>query len=622
MKLKFPPNIDSSLMPLLQGFLLAVFVISAVILAYGYHFPHGNHTVETPPILSLLDSSLYPKDYFVQEMVKFTPRTYYNYLIYLLASIGIGVPLSYFMIYVVALASFIFGLQAIARNFCKSRISVVLLSFWGFTVIAGDIGGNALFRNYPIPSIYAVGIAIWGIYFSLRRTWTIAYSFFGIACLLQFLVGLLPALLVSPLLIIDTWRTRQWLRTILAFSFFAVGAGLVYIPMLIQGTTSTDLLTNREFVELYGFIRIPHHIIPSAWSKSEWIQLILFYGAGIICLHKTRSLRPIHRFGLTVVVGIMFLSLLVNFIFVEIFPIATVAKLQFTRMTPFAQLAILIGLTILFDEHFKQRNWAICLSLAVIPVSHHPGLLLLLFAMGLGAFEKLSPHLRSKSDLWLAAILVVGLYPLPLYYDFEAWVSTLIQGPVLFGILLIPHLLTQWIHKERTKITVAFTLALVMTGTLLLGISDLLPNRLNRYVQGRVAINRVGNDEVSQLALRFRELSPKDALVLVPPSVHKFHWLSQRSIVVNFRNFPFTDSGILEWKTRMEAVLGVPIQQLHGWSSPLDQLYSSQDSSALVDVAQRYNARYILSRKDWHSDLPGEVVDNEGKWVIWRIHTE
>jgi hypothetical protein len=104
-------------------------------------------------------------------------------------------------------------------------------------------------------------------------------------------------------------------------------------------------------------------------------------------------------------------SLLINILFVEIFPLAVVAKLQLARTTPFGQLAILIGLAALFDEHFQKRNWTVAVPLVVIPVSHFPGLMLSLFAGALTRLEALSPHLRAKADLAIFALVVVGFYP-------------------------------------------------------------------------------------------------------------------------------------------------------------------------------------------------------------------
>jgi hypothetical protein len=572
----------------------------------------------------MLHPDLFRSDYVVGEMRQFTPRTYYFYLIYALARCGLSVPLAHFLLYVLTLASFVFGMRAIARHVCRSDIAASVLVFWGLVVSAGTIGGAhgplAFFENTPVPGLYALGLSIWGVFFSLRRSWPLAYGFFGVACLLQFLVGFLPALLLSPLLVRDAVHTRRVAPALLALLCLGLGAGLVYVPMLLTGATSGAMLSNRDFVQLYAFIRIPHHLVPSAWGKAQWGELLLFYIGGGLCIKQATSLASALRVGLLMVIGLALGALLLNFLFVEIFPLAVVSKLQLARTTPFAQLAILIGLAALFDEHCTKQHWAVAVPLVVIPVSHAPRVLLCLFAGALRRLEMLAPYLRARADLAILALVIVGFYPwtapaLP----FERPILTaILTGPVLLLILCTPFLLERLLRRARPVTLVAGVLAGLSVGLLVGGLMGLLPPRLERLFASRVALYRVGNDDVTKLALRFRDKSDKDALVLVPPSVPHFKLHALRSVVVDFKCFPFTDHGMIEWATRMEAVLGIPLRPGLEWHKS-DPLFSARPAAALVEVAQRYHAQYILSRRDWHPDMPGEEVDREGPWVLWRL---
>ena len=599
---------------LLERLLYAAFAVTGVIFAYGYRAPRPNHTFELPPIMALLDSSLYGGDYFIQEMLLFTPRTYYNYLIYILGNLGLDIPLTLLVLFVLTLASYILGLQAISRNFGHARFSAALLSFWGLTVVAGDIGGNGLFRFAMHPGILAMGFAIWGVYFCLRRMWAVAYLLFGVACLFQFLVGLLPVLMVTPLVILETWRTREWFRAILALILFSIGAGLVYIPMVILGTTGTDLLSNREFIELYGFIRHSHHIVPSSWRQEEWIQLFLFYAGGLLCIYRSRSLSPTYRLGLSLVVVLMFMGLLANYIFVEVVPLSVIAKLQLARMTPFAELAILIGLTCLFDEHLKQRNWLVCFAIAVIPVSSYPGILLLLLGISLGPLASISSRLRSGLIPWILAIITSGMAFIPISSP-KLYTTNLI----VFGFLLFPYVLTQFAWRSPDRSELSFSSAWVSIGITLAAICIFLPNRIQSDFPKKISIERVPyhQRELVDVATQFRQASENEALVLVPPSDLFFNMFSQRSIVVSFKNFPYTDSGIVEWKDRIETVLNVPIQEVRPWK--IEELYRSRSSSALLEVSRHYGAGYILSQHDWHPDMPGEEIASSGPWRVWKI---
>src|SRR5262245_27800896 len=106
----------------LRSLFVSIYMVASLILVYGYRFPSANHNDLVPPILSMLHTDLFRSDYFVGEMVEFTPRMYYQYLIYILARCGLSVPMAHFLLYVITLASFVFGLRAIARCVCRSDI--------------------------------------------------------------------------------------------------------------------------------------------------------------------------------------------------------------------------------------------------------------------------------------------------------------------------------------------------------------------------------------------------------------------------------------------------------------------------------------------------------------------
>jgi hypothetical protein len=376
------------------------------------------------------------------------------------------------------------------------------------------------------------------------------------------------------------------------------------------------MLSNRDFVQLYAFIREPHHQVPSAWAKAQWAEFLLFSVGGILCIKQAKSLQPAIRFGLFAIIALALGSLLLVILFVEIFPLALVAKLQLARTTPFAQLAILIGLAALFDEHFTKQNWAVAVPLIVIPVSHAPGVLLCLFAGALRRLEVLAPHLRTRADLAILALVIVGVYP---WTSPEiSFMQAILTGPVLLLVLFTPYLLKRLLRTAPGVTLAVCSLAFLSVGLLASGLMGLLPAPLERLFEKRVALYRLGDDDITKLALRFRDESDKDALVLVPPSVPHFKLHSLRSVVVDFKCFPQTDHGMIEWVKRMEAVLGIPLRPGLEWQKS-DALFKTRPAPALVEVAQRYHAQYILSRRDWHPDMPGKEVDSEGPWVIWRL---
>ncbi|MEM1128012.1 MAG: hypothetical protein AAGI71_15305, partial [Bacteroidota bacterium] len=378
---------------------VAWIVLSAglAFVCYGYVFPHENLNIEIPPILAMLDPGLYPRDFFVQEMLRFTPRTYYKHLVASLATLGMGVDGAYFVLYLVAVTAFGAGLFKLGEAAGGHTLAGVLLVWWGLTAAAGSVGDNPLFRNGPIPMTLAGPLSVWGLYAVWRRAWIPAYACFGGACLLQFLVGLLPAVLVAPLLAADVLRGRRWLTGLGAGLALGLGAGAVYVPMVLQGTTGTDLLSNEAFVRIYGVIRHPHHIVPSAWPLQTWIDLVGLHLGGLFLLKRARAAAVV-QWGVRAAVSVMALALLATYLFVEVWPLAVVAKLQLARTTPFSSLIVWVGLLTVLGQALRHRHVLIVALLAVVPVSSQPGLLLVAVAAAYPLLRTISTDLDPRGQ--------------------------------------------------------------------------------------------------------------------------------------------------------------------------------------------------------------------------------
>ncbi|MEG3954004.1 DUF6798 domain-containing protein [Microcoleus sp. herbarium2] len=595
---------------------LYTFAIIGSLMATGYTFPIGGNFPEVPPIQFMLNSELYKNDYYVQEMVKFNPRYYYYYIIYLLASLGTSIPLAHFIYQFLAFGSFILACYAIINIYTNSKLPAAAMAFLCIAASFTDVGNTLIFSTKSVPSTFAMGFAIWGIYFSLRHKWLTGYLFFGLGCLLQFLVGLLPGLMMLPVLVIESVRQRNFKTLILAIALLAAMASIVYIPMLLTGTTSTDTIDNAEFVYIHAKVRNPHHILPSNWDFGNWFNFICFIIGGLLCIKNAELLRKEDKVNFYVIVGTSIFALFLNYIFVEVYPWAFIAKLQLARTVPFAQLIIFIAVCLTIDILYRQKRIAISLLLLVVLTLPFRGIIFL--GLSVWQTKKYVFPKRYNILLWILAIGTVifsSIYPLT--DSWEIMGDRIISIPVLFSILAFPFILQETSLAKSIKQTLAHTLALITTATLVFGVAGILPKPILNVFQTRVNINAISSDDLSRLAMRFSQISSRDSLVLIPPSVTSFQFFSERAIVVNFKNFPFTEKGIKEWQNRMQAVLGVPLNPQMIWGG--NDLFIQRSSADLVKVAKNYHADYILTRSDWHPNIDGEIVEQEGKWILFKI---
>ena len=678
---------------------LLIFIILGSFIARGYTFPVGNHYTHVPQIKSMLNPELYTNDYYVQEMLQFTPRYYYQYLVYFFSKVTGSISITYLIYYLISFVSFIWALSAISKIFTPSKLSaavLVFLSLISYTLI----GYLKLFPNTPIPATFAISLTVWGFYFCFRQRWIIGYFFFGIASILQFLVGVLPGIMMIPIMLIEAIKNHNlkqvispltshkgennlssyhpkmgklsfplalisitklinfWLRykliflVIMPLVIWLSFACLVYLSMVLTGTTSTDQLTNEEFVFIYGWVRNPHHIIPTYWNWKSRLDFICFLIGGCLCIHKIdiaksedfwqqsrieknfshkysfpekvrekdlnlTNLIGMEKWKFYLIIAESTLALFLGYIFVEVYPLTLFAKLQLARTVPFAQLIIFIAVGILVNQLYQQGIFSVGLLLIISLILPVPYQGICFFILSLGLFFLEIWHYK----LIVLLMILGGLIFYLLYPPIDLIVNRLFVMPGLFLVLIFPFILDEVDMAIAQKKLMTYSLALSTTLVFILGLFEILPGKILEVFEQQVKFHRVPQDEVTKLALRFREISNKDDVILIPPFVSNFQFFSERAVIVDFKHFPQTDRGIREWKNRMEDVFGVPLNDKLAVGA-MQILFPQQTGKELVNVAKKYGARYILTRVNWHGDIEGKVIDRQGEWGILQINSD
>ena len=576
-------------------------VTAALWMLRGYIWPTLSN-VEVGPIQASLDPTLFRHDFTVQESLRFTPRFYYNQLILFPARCGLSLAWSFAVWHVVALATLLSGVWAFARTLRLGAIATAMLVLWLLVVNTGALGLVSFYTHAPIPSVWAGAVAAWGAALAVRGRCTAAFACFGAAALLQFLVGFYAGLLALPAL----WPASR-VERVRALAAWGLGLALVYVPLALGGQGDGGALANDVFVEIYAYLRHPHHLVPSTWPWPAWQRALMFYAGAWFFLRRTGSDRPpIERAVLDTTVALTAAVLALNYIFVEIFPLALVAKLQPARITPLAQAVILGLLATRVQGALARRSWLEAAALATAPLSLFPGLVLALAAM-------ITPELIARPrvrwpSLLLGAAAIVAFRPFggSLTYHlfrFAPWL-------LMFFAQLVPHAL----RARRLALVAATTL---VAGTVAwCAVTSRQPGR-NSIMASRFSIDLPPSDAPAILGDRFRLHSARDAIVLLPPTSEawSFKLYAQRAAVVDDKNIAFTNAGLREWHDRMQQVLGVPfvpgIDAAAAWRA--------QSPAAIRTLAARYGARHVLTRDDWHPELPGHRVDREQNWSLWEL---
>jgi len=574
---------------------------SVVWVLRGYIWPTMSN-VEVDALRAMLDPTLFRRDFAVQESMHFTPRYYYNALILLPARAGLPLEWAFALWHLLALGTLISGVRALARTIGLGEVSAAILILWLLNIGIGTLGDTYFYIHAPVPGVWAVAGVAWGAAWAWRGRWLAAFACFGAAAMLQFLVGFYAGVLALPALL---WTRRM--QGLPLLTPWLLGLALVYLPMALAGSTGTNMLDHEKFVYIYAQLRIPHHLVPSTWGWPYWVQAIAFYvGAGWF-IHRTRSGRPpAENMILLVTVGLAVVALALNYLFVEVYPLALVAKLQPARITPLTQGVVLLLLATRVHTRFAQRDWLGCIVLCLIPFSAFPGVLLVLAAVLLPADGAKNPPAWPKYILALAVLLAFqpfGLSIVARSSRYALWAAIPATQLLAFGLARRPRLLA-----SLTVLASAGAASCAYVSQTAAWPSSLA---------GRFSINAPPTDPPGILGLRFGKYAAKDALVLVPPTneVWTFKLYASRAVVVDDKSTPFTDRGLREWRDRMEQALGTAL--IPGTDAAA--AWRSRSTDSLVGTAQRYGARYILTRDDWHQNFPGRAIDHESGWSLWEI---
>ncbi len=590
------------------NFCIFLFTIVLSVIFFGYEYPSSNNWIEIPPIISLINPNLYNNDYVVQEFLTITPRFFYQKIIYLTASLGLDLSMVYFIYYLIAFSSFTLGLYALGQRFGKSKLSGGILTFLVLFGNNATVGKVSLFRTEPIPAIFAMGLVIWGFYYCFCQRWILGYFFFGLGCILQFLIGILSGGLMAPLLFLYAKRNKNFKTLIFAFLTLGLFACLIYLPMVIAGNTGSNLISDEDFVYIYGYIRHPHHIILSLFSLLDWIDFIFFIIAGFLYIQVTNSLTSQEKLNFIIIIGSSIFALLLGYIFVEILPLSLFAKLQLARTTPFTKLIILIVISVLVDEHYRKGNFIICLLLILCPLLENASILVLILAVFLKKFQNTNvlKAIKTKTAIWISLVLLSAIF-------------IIYTSPRLVFIFLIPFFVEEFLGFGTKVKAIIYSLAGISSMFLILGLFEVLPPNLSNLIQSRIQIyNQDNNDDLTKLALQFRHGSREDALILIPPALTQFRFFSQRSVFFDFRSFPYTDEGIQEWQKRLNIFVKNPKLPLK--FKELDGYYYELSSSELLEIAQKSNVDYILTRTNQHQDIQKNIFLRQGPWIIYEIN--
>ena len=99
---------------------------------------------------------------------------------------------------------------------------------------------------------------------------------------------------------------------------------------------------------------------------------------------------------------------------------------------------------------------------------------------------------------------------------------------------------------------------------------------------------------LDEIAFQAQRLTAKNALFLTPPAFARFRLLAGRAIVVDFKSFPFQDTAMLEWRTRLQDCYGTVEKIGFAAAREMDVNYRSIPMQRVLMLARKYGIDYAV----------------------------
>ncbi len=597
--------------------LVEVLIFSALLSTFflffrGYYYGVSDHFEQLPILYHYLDPSYCQNDFFINSNTTFGPRAYYVRFIGIWASI-MPLPVAFFILTWLANFAIVLVTYYAAKDLFRSSDLAALLSC---IFVMGSIGiklGGSLGNipwNMLIPGSLVFFLGLFAIWAGIRVKPLLCAAVAAVAIPIHPLVGAECgaiglatsglSILLEPL-ITHSFDKHTFIKKIVkVFIGFCI---LGFTALFLWTDKSSKSLTTKEFIDILGYFRAPHHYIPSAWPVSQYVSATFLILAFILSWKWWRDEYPENRnisYNPLIVIFIVLVLWCCSYIFVEVYPMRIWMIAQTFRLNFMVNWLAYIMIAGVAARFFQQKSVSEKIYGGVILLGS--GLAMPLFAFIVTFAEFIRRKLQSvfpknTKAIWAAVLIIVAVLLSVKYWNTHDFLAILVFLIIAAWFLFLP---AKWY-----RIAVPLAVLCVLSGIIANAIyRDKVPEIWRKISRVNFCINPVyAPDEIALYAFN---RTPKDAVFLTPPEFGRFRLTAQRAIVVDFKVASFQDDAMLEWKRRITDCYGDVAMDgsYEAKVEKMDRNYMAITKEKLLYLAKKYNATYAVLYSVTPVDLP------------------
>jgi len=621
------------------------------VLINGYHFGiSGPHHAIVPFLNMHTDSSLFQNDILFSHL----SESYLTYFFKVLSPIAkfIDINLLFFILYLLILFFSYFGVYLISRYFFDNKIIAYLAIL--FLIIPNPSLGTGILGRFVVEtSNFTFPFLIFSIYFFLKERYIISLGLLGIAFNFHGMssIHLLFMYLLYFLFKFNKIEKIQVASSLAIFLLFAS-------PLLIWKFSIESTLLFYVYPLWFDLLKLvsSHHLFPLSWGIGKWLPFLTYMTLFGIALRYKPKIKK-HGKVITFIKAILII-MIIGFVFIEIFPVSIFLSLQMFRVSIFLMLFALIYISnylfVLYQEKTESKIAAIGFFTGLLLSNFKIILLFLIFLL----------YIKIKDKKFSASIFYIFIFVL-----FISVITSLFAIPYLSlfkighlaSLVLILTITLFWIfmyfrkefdQKRQLRLITIFIIIILLfisvsvvsvknalyegynngartiaiTGRMDEPYDPLSPARLlnviinpKGYYNFNIHFPKIPQDNWLDVQIWVRDNVPKDAILIVPPYMSDFRFLSERAVVAQFLDGTFLnfdpEYGNVWYSTISDICNGL---ECESWNC-LDYCrigYDSLNEEDLQVITTKYHAEYIVIEKPKNINL-NVIYENDG-FLIYR----
>ena len=533
------------------------------------------------------------------------------------------------------------GIYKLAYTLTKDK-SVAFFSIIAVFYLFSEripLGSSHLVSSQFYASYFSRAIAFFAIAFFIEQKYIAAFLLLGLGTNIHFLTGTQTSGILFVCLMIH-WR-KIGLKTLLHCVIVYV---IVASPELINAlnvplkNAYEGGIGAKEYIEIVGYIRTPHHFIPSTWSIEQYLRYAIFVIAGTYSYFHLRKSDEM-RSGLKLcIITAGIILLFTPFIYYS----TSIMLYHSYRMSAWLYAIMLIFIVDCLLTSFNGKSmllkiWAV-LSLAFL---NSPYILSWLFSIRI-LNDLIQEKTKGKTIfLFLSLAASITIFFIPVHYNFYNVPSfkSMLEHPVqsmgnylFFSIIFVgfvkiilrPDL---QISKKINFILLPLTLFLVLMT--LMNQFDTGFNRLSSRFQPKLKLVSE-NAEFMDVSSWIKENTDKQATIIVPPHMKGFRYHAERAILANFKFYPLSTNKVKEWYERLDLLSKKDLSKNREKilnrkyykdnprpSKILKKGYKKLNGNDFYEIGRKYNCSYVITASD-HEVALKKVYQN-AKYNVYKL---